>query len=527
MINQKIEEFLLEQNRSMEALYKPVLLNNWLSATTGNKEWADKHEEALKSYFANFSNSDTFETLLSFRDNNDLTSIQRRQIEDLYNKMVRNQLEDSVRSETLELEKEISQVFNTYRPLLFGQKVTNNELLDILRNSDQEESRKEAWLASKQVGKKIERTLLKLVQKRNKDAKALGFDNFFQMSLSTQELDMNTVIQIFDELRKLSDEPFRLIKDEIDEERATKLGIAKKDIRPWHYVDPFFQEAPTVGGIDLDKVYKNKDLEKLVSETFKSMGLDIGDILKRSDLYPRQDKNPFGFCTNVDRKGDIRVLVNLDESMFWVTALLHEFGHAAYFKYIDKDLPFILRFHSHSLTTEAIALFFGRMNKTLEWQDRFLEIEGNEMKEESLATKKMLQRQMLVSARWMITFTFFEKAMYENPDQDLNKLWWKLVKEIQYVTPPENTNAPDWASKMHFSLAPVSYQDYLLGELTASQLHHHIAHHISSDLFTPKVGEYLIENFFKYGASLHWNDKIKNATGEYLNPSYFANQFLK
>jgi len=41
----------------------------------------------------------------------------------------------------------------------------------------------------------------------------------------------------------------------------------------------------------------------------------------------------------------------------------------------------------------------------------------------------------------------FEKAMYENPDQDLNKLWWNLVQQYQMITPPEERNAPDWASK--------------------------------------------------------------------------------
>ena len=138
----------------------------------------------------------------------------------------------------------------------------------------------------------------------------------------------------------------------------------------------------------------------------------------------------------------------------------------------------------------------------------------------------MLQRQMLVFARWIITFVYFEKELYENPDQDLNKLWWSIVEEVQFINPPEDTSYPDWASKMHFSLAPVSYQDYLLGELTASQLQNYIENNISSDLFKPEVGIYLKDNSFKYGGSLHWNEKVKKATREYLNPVYFITQFF-
>ncbi|MED1603231.1 peptidase M3A and M3B thimet/oligopeptidase F [Alkalihalophilus marmarensis] len=519
-----INVFLEEQNRKIEALYKPVLISHWMAATTGEKEWSEKHKKALSQYFANFSDPKAYKAVLSYREDKQVNPLQRRQLDDLYNMMVKNQLDPSITAKTMELEKAISHEFNTYRPILKGKEVTNNEILDILKTSIDSEQRKGAWLASKQIGKKIENTVLQLVYKRNKDAQALGYDNFYKMSLDTQELNIDELFKIFNKLKVLSDEPFRRVKDEIDAELSIKLGVTKEKIRPWHYVDPFFQEAPPVSGIDLDQNYKNKNLEQIVISTFESMGLDIKDILQQSDLYPRDNKNPFGFCTNTDRRGDIRVLVNIDESVFWATALLHEFGHAAYFKYIDEKLPFILRFHSHSLTTEAIAMFFGRMTKRLDWQQRFLKVEQLENLDPSI--KKMMQRQMLVNARWIITFCYFEKEMYENPDQDLNKLWWELVQEIQFISPPEDTSYPDWASKMHFSLAPVTYQDYMLGELTASQLQIYIENNIANDLFVPEVGLYLKEYFFKDGALLNWNEKIKRATGENLNPRYFINQFL-
>lgn len=521
-----IDEFLQAQNNRMENLYKPVLFNHWMAKTTGEKEWGLKHEKALGEYFANFADTEAYNQVKAYRGIPNLTLHQSRQLDDLYNKMVKNQLDKEDSKKTLELESEISAVFNTYRPIFEGKKVANNDLLNILKNSTDENQRKEAWLASKQVGKEIEKNLLKLVHKRNEDARQLGFENYFELSFHTQELDLKTVFDIFQQLKELSDEPFRKIKTEIDRERSEELDISQENLRPWHYVDPFFQEAPSVSGADLDSFYKDKNLEQIAVSTFKSMGLDISDILEKSDLYPRENKNPFGFCTNVDRKGDVRILVNLDESSFWTTALLHEFGHAVYFKYIKRELPFILRFHSHSLTTEAIALFFGRMTKTLTWQKRFLGVEDEKQDTLAPAINKMLQRQMLVAARWIITFSFFEKALYEDPDQDLNQMWWKLVKEIQYINPPEETSYPDWAAKMHFSLAPASYQDYLLGELTASQLEHFISSNISTDLFTPAVGDYLKDNFFSDGAMLHWNDKILKATGERLNPSYFVKEFI-
>lgn len=522
----QVEKFLDQQNKQMKTLYKPVLYNHWMAATTGKKEWSEKHEKALIDYFVNFSDPEAFKTILSLKKDENLTQLQKRQLDDLYNKMVKNQLNKNEVSKTVEIEKKISQIFTTYRSEFQGEEVTNNDLLDVLKNSEDHSERKEAWLSSKQIGKKIEKDILFLVRKRNADANALGFDNFYQMCFETQDLEIDVVFETFQKLVELSNEPFRKIKDEIDRELSVKFKIRADDLRPWHYVDPFFQEAPPVSGFDMDKYYKGKNLEQLVTDTFKSMGLDIVDILKKSDLYPRKDKNPFGFCTHIDREGDIRVLINLDESVFWATALFHEFGHASYFKYIDRSLPFILRFHSHTLTTEAIALFFGRMNKTWDWQKQFLGLKEEELNGLMPFAAKMLQRQMLVSARWMITFSFFERELYENPEQDLNKLWWQLVEKIQFLKPPEATHYPDWASKMHFSLAPASYQDYLLGELTASQLQNYIETTISTNLFKPEVGSYLVGQFFTHGASLHWNEKIKQATGEHLNPAYFIKQFF-
>lgn len=179
---------------------------------------------------------------------------------------------------------------------------------------------------------------------------------------------------------------------------------------------------------------------------------------------------------------------------------LHEFGHAAYFKYLDRELPFVLRTCAHFLTTEAIAMLFGKMGKDERWLKKFLHLEEKTLQELSPELKKYQQLQMLISARWIITFVFFEKELYENPEQDLNQLWWKTVEEIQLVTPPDNRDNPDWAAKIHFTLAPVYYQNYLLGELTAAHLQRYIEREVSPEFFTKEAGQLLTEYYFNPAA---------------------------
>ena len=64
----------------------------------------------------------------------------------------------------------------------------------------------------------------------------------------------------------------------------------------------------------------------------------------------------------------------------------------------------------------------------------------------------------------------FERALYRDRESDLNELWWRLVERFQGVSRPEGRDAPDWAAKVHFGVAPVYYQNYLLGEVLAAQL---------------------------------------------------------
>ena len=91
------------------------------------------------------------------------------------------------------------------------------------------------------------------------------------------------------------------------------------------------------------------------------------------------------------------------------------------------------------------------------------------------AGARMQRAKLLVFSRWCQVMFRFEKALYDNPDQDLNTLWWDLVERYQMVNRPEGRNAPDYASKIHIVSAPAYYHNYLMGELFADQVLHAIA----------------------------------------------------
>jgi peptidyl-dipeptidase A len=250
-------------------------------------------------------------------------------------------------------------------------------------------------------------------------------------------------------------------------------------------------------------------------------------------LKERAGKSPHAFCTDIDRAGDVRVLANIVRNVYWMSTMLHECGHSVYSsKNIPESLPYILRMESHILTTEGVAMMFERLAYRRAWAEKMgLKLDDPQAFED--AGNKTLRYRLLIFSRWCQVMLRFEKGMYEDPAQDLNKLWWDLAEKYQMVKRPPDRNAPDYASKIHIVSSPVYYHNYMMGELFASQVHHAIAKEVyrGADPNTvvyignKEVGAFMKKRVFEPGRKLSWNDLTEHATGAKLNPKAFAADF--
>ena len=440
-----------------------------------------------------------------------------------------NQLASETIDDLVGRASELEQLFHTHRAEYRGRRASNNELLEVLETEADEAARREAWEASKQVAREAAEPLRELVRRRNAAARSLGFADFYAMELHLQELDEARLFALLDEFAAASEGPFRAFRAELDAALAARFGIAPEALRPWHWEDFFGQEAPSaVGRVELDSFFAEVDAVRVAAEFCRGIGLPADDVLARSDLYEREGKDQHAFCTDLDREGDVRVLCNLRPDEKWMKTLLHELGHAVYDKYLPRTLPYLLRTAAHTLSTEAIAMYLGRLTRDPAWLADVLGAELDAAQGDDI--RRQQRASMLISMRWMLVMVHFERALYRDPDRaDLNALWWELVERFQRVRRPDGRDAPDWAAKIHLSLSPVYYHNYLLGELMASQISAHarrgvpagrsIAGHVS-------VGRFLRERIFDLGASLPWNELMVHATGEELTPRYFVEEFV-
>lgn len=457
----------------------------------------------------------------------------RRQIRVLRLQALPKQIDPELLEQMTARSNAIEKRFNVFRAKVGKRELADSEVRKILKESQDPQERQAAWEASKQVGAEIEQDLRALVAMRNKAAAQLGFTDYHALLLEVNEQSQSQVLSLFDELDRLTREPFAKAKKEIDAKLAANYGITVDELRPWHYQDPFFQEAPAIYKTSLDAAYANVDIPGLCRKFYAGIGLPVDDVLKRSDLYEKPGKSPHAFCTDIDREGDVRVLANIVPNEYWMGTMLHELGHAVYSsKNMPKSVPYVLRCESHILTTEGVAMMFERFSKSARWLEQ-MGVSVDDPAAFSATGEKMRRNKLLIFSRWCQVMLRFEQAMYRNPDQDLNALWWDLAEKYQLLKRPADRNAPDYASKIHIVVAPVYYHNYMMGELFACQVNQAIARDVLK-VKDPKtvsyvgrkdIGEFMKQRVFAPGRTMSWDELTKFATGERLNPRAFAADF--
>jgi peptidyl-dipeptidase A len=532
-----LERFISDFEERLAPVEKAADEAWWNLATSGTEAAQREFVAANKAYTGLFSDPDEYRKLRDLFEDSDSVQnpLLRRRVEVLYRMFEERQGDREVLGRAEELEAEANAIYGNHRSVVEGKKLVENEVRELLRTSEDEGLRREAWEASKSVGRAVEGTVRELARLRNRLAREQGYENHYARSLELQEIEAGELAGIMEDLASATDAPFGELKRALDAELKRKFGV--DEIMPWHLSGPFFHRAPDVAGVDLDRYFVGKDLEDLTRKTFDGLGLDVRGVIPNSDLYEREGKSQHAFCARIGREYpyDVRVLANIRPDAYWMDAMLHEFGHAVYDQQVDRSLPYFLRAPAHTLTTEASALLLGRLSRNAEWLAEYAAVPEDEAGAAAGALERARTATLLVSARWQLVMCHFERALYADPERDLDTYWWDLVERFQQIRRPDGRIAPDWAAKVHFSVSPAYYQNYLLGEITASQLQARLLDDVLGGgddawrryVTSPEVGRWLRERLYASGATRDWRETIEHATGRPLEPDAFVRELAR
>ncbi|MGI9116515.1 MAG: M2 family metallopeptidase [Gaiellales bacterium] len=422
------------------------------------------------------------------------------------------------------LETELMAAHSRYRAAIDGTELDAAAVDRVLAESVDPAEREAVWTSARGVGREVAAGLRELARLRNEAARAAGHRDHYAMALALDELDEARLYGLFDDLHAALAPAWAAERAAIEAERRAALGLAADaPFQPWHMVDVFGQDAPSVGPDPLEPVIGDVDALAASTRYFADLGHDVTGVIDRSDVRPRAGKDQHAFMMHVDRRGDIRVLLNLVPTVRWLDTTLHELGHAIYELSIDVDLPWLLRDPAHILTTEAMAMLHGRRARDAAFLERYAGVPADAARHPANAAT--LRRGLLVLAAWVQVMTRFERAFYADPEGDLDAIWWDLVERYQDIPRPLRPVPDAWASKIHLAVAPCYYHNYLLGEILASQVEEWAERETgaASPADDPgAVGPLIAERLLRPGASLRWDRLVEHATGAPLGIDAFV-----
>jgi len=516
------------QGEALE-IFRNITTAEWEAMTTGNAEAFDRSADAKLQWAKYHANKEIYEKIKDLRSRaTGLHPIIARSANVMTKEFAKNQLPEDLQKQMIEMSSEIEKIFQNFRPKLDGKEYSNNDLLEMIAAETDSARRHEIWKALKQVGEEVNEKIIALAKVRNEAAQKLGFKNYWEMMVTFQDYKPEELLTIFDDLEKMTRPLFEKMKAELDSELSARFGIPADQLMPWHYDNPFFQQAPPSKAVDPNDFYKDKTKEEIVEiavRYFKEIGLPYEKVLEKSDMYEREGKNQHAFSIDMDTLGDVRNLNNVKPTAEWMDTVLHEGGHGVYSLGHDRNMPFNLRDSAHIFTTEGVAMMFGAKARNPQWMITFANVDPQKARSAAQALAKQRIREQLIFCRWSIVMLNFEKALYENPDADfganLNAFWWDMVEKYQLLKRPTERGSElgDWASKPHFVIAPVYYHNYMMGELFAAQLRATLG---TRD--NVAFGRQLRTKVFAPGQRYEWQQFVRQATGKPLSPEYFAKE---
>ena len=117
---------------------------------------------------------------------------------------------------------------------------------------------------------------------------------------------------------------------------------------------------------------------------------------------------------------------------------------------------------------------------------------------------------------------YFERDLYIHAlSDDPTPRFWRRYQQFQADIP--SNPPPYWGVLIHFVSHPIYYQNYLIADLLAAQLHDTVREKTGTShvLNNPQVAPFLKKNFFAHGRRYSWDELLRKMTGKPLSADAF------
>lgn len=507
-------------SRKIHKLATKLGIAEWNYYINSNKENLKKYNEFFDENLKLWSNKKTYTKILGFEEKGVNDKTLKRTIKKLIHDFKDNVSDVGLHKKLKSMENNIAKTVNSYKGVIDGKEYSNADLVTILDTEKNPEIRQKAYNARfVDISNKVEKDLINLVKERNLYAQKKGYNNFYSYMLKEEyKVDEKQLFNVVDKIVDTTRPIYKLLRAKENAETAKTFGIPEEKLQPWHY-GLLSKDNPEN---EVNKYIKdNTQMENLVYDMYDKMGWKVKEMPITLDLYPKANKNQHGFCFDLNPNKDARILANLKNDVQSTQTLLHEMGHSVYALKYSPKLQYLDQ-TTHHATTEAVAM----MMETVPDREAFYTKALNLPK--SISEKLEINRlkNSLKFVNRYATLINFEKSMYENPDQDLSKLWFEMRNKYEMRNMPDKI-VNEWANIPHLLSCPAYLQNYFRAEIMQNQMYdtaHKALGNLTENTDTAKFFE---KKLFKYGTSLEENELLKKFTGSELNPEALCRTYEK
>jgi peptidyl-dipeptidase A len=399
------------------------------------------------------------------------------------------------------LRNRINEEHIKFRPVVLGKEMDRTDVREILRKDPDRSKRKAAWESSAELSRKVENDVKELIRKRNQNARELGYKTYADYSLTLDMINKNELLKLYEDLDKLSESSFRAVLEEV----KGRLRIER--LEPWDIafaIDQFVRPP--------DEHFPRDRIIPKIKELVRSWGIDTEELpilIKQADI-------PFGgLCFAIRIPEDVRIVSNPRDGHRFYTTLFHEYGHALHACFV-RQRHYALKLDVGCFN-EGMATILQHFTSDPDW----LRVNTSLTGEEIARFVKARKASLLLKLRSLMALSFFEFLAYENPGQDLNRLWSRTLARYLFVSENET---PQWAAQSIYTTHPIYFQNYILAEMIAAQTIGYLREAYGRLLNNAKVAEFLVENYYGPGSSVDWPEKVERATGRRLSAEALVRQ---
>ncbi len=377
---------------------------------------------------------------------------------------------------------------------------------------------------------------IELVKLRNKFARSLGYNTFFDYSIEkTEQMSTSQLFAILDDFEA-----------QTRTNHLTSIAQLAKNkgadaIKGHNFVFSFSGDAMR----DLDPyVPFSQSLRRWV-ESFGRLNISYSAAELTLDLLDRKGKYPNGFCHGpvpsfYDQNNWIAAKVNFTSNAKpdqvgsgydGINTLFHEGGHAAHFSNVKMNAPcFSQEFAPTSMAyAETQSMFCDSLLNDADWLKQYAKDAHNQPVPDNIIKSMVDARQPFraYAERSILVVPYFERALYLLAEEALTiESITKLARDTEKrILGLEASPRPLMAVPHLLSdESACSYQGYLLANMAVYQTRAYFTEKFGYLTDNPEIGPLLAKHYWHDGNHVNHNTTIQRLTGEGFNAKFLADE---